>query len=43
MNNGLVEYQMKVHVFGYTPSPAIATYALRKTVKASNENVKNLL
>lgn len=43
MNNDLVEYQMKVHVFGNTTSPAIATYALRKTVEASEENVKNLV
>lgn len=43
MNNDLVEYQMKVHVFGNTTSPAIATYALRKTVEASDENVKNFV
>lgn len=39
MDNGLVEYQMKVHVFGNTTSPAIATYGLRK----SDENVKNFV
>ncbi|XP_061170947.1 uncharacterized protein LOC133180435 [Saccostrea echinata] len=29
----LIEYRMTVHVFGNSPSPAIATYGLRKTVK----------
>ena len=28
----LVEYRMKVHVFGNSPSPAVATYGLRKAV-----------
>jgi hypothetical protein len=27
----LVDYQMKVHVFGNSPSPSIATYGLRRT------------
>ncbi|XP_062611017.1 uncharacterized protein LOC134272834, partial [Saccostrea cucullata] len=43
MNKGLVEYQMKVHVFGNTTSPAIATYALRKTVEESDSDVKNFV
>lgn len=30
----LIEYRMCVHVFGNSPSPAIATYGLRKSVKA---------
>lgn len=33
----LIEYRMCVHVFGNAPSPAIATYGLRKTV----ENCEN--
>ncbi|CAE1295029.1 unnamed protein product [Acanthosepion pharaonis] len=28
----IVEYRMKVHVFGNSPSPAVATYCLRKSV-----------
>ncbi|XP_069108941.1 uncharacterized protein [Argopecten irradians] len=27
----LIEYQMNVHVFGNSPSPAVATYGLRRT------------
>jgi hypothetical protein len=30
-NNDLVEYRMCVHVFGNSPSPAVATYGLRRT------------
>lgn len=43
MNNSLVKYQMKVHVLGNTTSQAIATYALRKTVEASDKNLKNFV
>ena len=34
---------MKVHVFGNTTSPAIATYALRKTVEGSDQDVKDFV
>lgn len=34
----LVEYRMCAHVFGNSPSPTIATYGLRKTVKISKES-----
>ncbi|XP_065930417.1 uncharacterized protein [Magallana gigas] len=37
----LIEYRMKVHVFGNTPSPAVATYGLRKTVENEDSDVKN--
>ncbi|KAK7945831.1 hypothetical protein WMY93_001559 [Mugilogobius chulae] len=30
MNQPIVEYRMTVHVFGNSPSPAVATYGLRK-------------
>ena len=30
-NKPLVDYQMRVHVFGNSPSPAVATYGLRRT------------
>lgn len=43
IDKGLVEYQMKVHVFGNTTSPAIATYALRKTVANSDKDVTNFV
>ncbi|XP_062566124.1 uncharacterized protein LOC134228483 [Saccostrea cucullata] len=36
----LMEYRMKVHVFGNTPSPAVATYGLRKTVEDQDEDVR---
>ncbi|KAI4824172.1 hypothetical protein KUCAC02_012708 [Chaenocephalus aceratus] len=29
----IVEYRMRVHVFGNSPSPAVANYALRKASK----------
>lgn len=31
-NKEVIEYRMKVHVFGNSPSPAVATYCLRKSV-----------
>ncbi|KAL5020965.1 hypothetical protein ScPMuIL_000120, partial [Solemya velum] len=30
---GLVDYRMRVHVFGNSPSPAVATYGLHKTAE----------
>ena len=29
----LIDYRMRVHVFGNSPSPAVATYGLRKCVE----------
>ena len=42
-SSDLIEYRMCVHVFGNTPSPAVATYmyGLRKTVEHSDHDVKN--
>ncbi|KAK3082438.1 hypothetical protein FSP39_009290 [Pinctada imbricata] len=40
-NSDLIEYRMRVHVFGNTPSPAVATYGLRKTVEKSDTDVKD--
>ncbi|KAM4807993.1 LOW QUALITY PROTEIN: uncharacterized protein WCC33_002086 [Rhinophrynus dorsalis] len=31
MDNEIMEYRMKVHVFGNSPSPTVATYGLRRT------------
>lgn len=36
----LMEYQMRVHVFGNRPSPAVATYGLRRTVQNTDGDVK---
>ncbi|XP_014673822.1 PREDICTED: uncharacterized protein LOC106814066 [Priapulus caudatus] len=33
----LIEYRMGVHVFGNSPSPAVATYGLRKVAQAGEE------
>ena len=33
----LIEYRMKVHVFGNTSSPAVATFCLRKTAELGEE------
>ncbi|KAK3731883.1 hypothetical protein QZH41_005772 [Actinostola sp. cb2023] len=34
----IVEYRMKVHIFGSTSSPAVATYGLRKTAEVEKAN-----
>ncbi|KAK3082830.1 hypothetical protein FSP39_006584 [Pinctada imbricata] len=39
----LVDYRMTVQVFGNSPSPAIATYGLRKSVEGCDEDVKELV
>ncbi|KAH3817028.1 hypothetical protein DPMN_118554 [Dreissena polymorpha] len=39
----LVEYRMSKHVFGNSPSPAIASYALRKSVEKSNDDVRQFV
>jgi len=39
----LVEYRMCKHVFGNSPSPAIATYCLRKSVEESDSEVKSFV
>ena len=42
-SQNLIEYRMRVHVFGNSPSPAVATYGLRKTVEHSEQDVKNFV
>ncbi|XP_033761536.1 uncharacterized protein LOC117343299 [Pecten maximus] len=37
LNQPLVDYQMKVHVFGNSPSPAVATFGLRKTADVAEQ------
>ncbi|XP_061191733.1 uncharacterized protein LOC133199970 [Saccostrea echinata] len=39
----LIDYRMRVHVFGNTPSPAVATYGLRKAVKNSDKDVRDFV
>ena len=39
----LIQYRMCVHVFGNSPSPAVATYGLRRTVKDSDPDVKKFV
>ncbi|KAM5180734.1 uncharacterized protein ACMZJ9_001273 [Mantella aurantiaca] len=37
VSNEVIDYQMKVHVFGNSPSPTVAIYGLRKTAKEGEE------
>ncbi|XP_060573880.1 uncharacterized protein LOC132731684 [Ruditapes philippinarum] len=39
----LIEYRMTVHVFGNSPSPAIATYCLRKSVETADAEIQNFV
>lgn len=40
-DNKLVEYRMRVHVFGNCPSPAIAPFGSRRTVANCDNDVQN--
>ena len=37
-NKNIIEYRMCVHVFGNSPSPAIATYGLHRTVTSQRDD-----
>ncbi|XP_069140958.1 uncharacterized protein [Argopecten irradians] len=39
----LIEYRMRAHAFGNSPSPAIATFALRKGVEGAYEDVRSFV
>ncbi|XP_048734152.2 uncharacterized protein LOC125650167 [Ostrea edulis] len=39
----LIDYRMRVHVFGNTPSPAVATYGLRKAVENGDRDVRDFV
>ncbi|XP_068238309.1 uncharacterized protein [Palaemon carinicauda] len=41
IDNDLVEYRLRVHVFGNSTSPAVATLGLRKTAQASGRDFGN--
>nr|XP_034315801.1 uncharacterized protein LOC117685500 [Crassostrea gigas] len=43
LDQPLVDFQMTVHVFGNSPSPAVATFGLRKAVERSTEDVRDLV
>ncbi|XP_062601577.1 uncharacterized protein LOC134263265 [Saccostrea cucullata] len=43
LNQPLVDFQMTVHVFGNSPSPAVATFGLRKVVEGSAEDIRDLV
>ena len=36
-SQNIIEYRMTVHLFGNGPSPAVATYGFRRTVKDGEE------
>lgn len=42
-DNKLVEFRMSKHVFGNSPSPAIATYGLHKSVEQSDDDVRKFV
>ncbi|XP_060083210.1 uncharacterized protein LOC132562482 [Ylistrum balloti] len=39
----LVDYRMTIHVFGNSPSPAVATYGMRRSVEGADPAVKDLV
>ena len=41
--NPLVEYRMRVHIYGNTASPAVATYGLRRAVSLSSLDIKEFV
>lgn len=41
LNKELIEYRMKVHVFGNTPSPGVAMYGLQNIVENADYDVKS--
>lgn len=43
LDQPLVDFQMTVHVFGNSPSPAVATFGLRRAVEGSPEDVRDLV
>lgn len=39
----LIEYCMRVHVFGNAPSPVVAAYGLREAVRNGNKDVRDFV
>ncbi|XP_021378856.1 uncharacterized protein LOC110466593 [Mizuhopecten yessoensis] len=42
-NKPLLEYRMTTHVFGKSPTPAVATFGLRRAVEQADTDVKELV
>ena len=42
-NQEMIEYRMTRHVFGNSPSPAVATFGLRKCVSNADEDVRDFV
>ncbi|XP_069133524.1 uncharacterized protein [Argopecten irradians] len=42
-NLDLIEYRMLAHVFGNSPSPAVATFALHKAVEKADGDIRNFV
>lgn len=43
LSKPLIDYHMIVHVFGNSPSPAVATYGLRKAVEKAESDVQDFI
>lgn len=43
LSKPLIDYHMNVHVFGNSPSPAVATYGLRKAVEKAESDVQDFI
>lgn len=43
LSKPLIDYHMNVHVFGNSPSPAVATYGLRKAVAKAESDVQDVI
>ena len=43
LDKELIDYRMRVHVFGNSPSPAVAIYGLHKTGQLADSDVQNFV
>jgi hypothetical protein len=43
LDKPLTEFRMTVHVFGNSPSPAVATYGLRRSVSTAEDDVRDFV
>lgn len=43
LSKPLIDYHMNIHVFGNSPSPAVATYGLRRAVENAESDVKDFI
>jgi hypothetical protein len=42
-NQEMIEYRMTRHVFSNSPSPAVATFTLRKCISKADEDVRDFV